>query len=448
MEQLFFMEVLVMGAGYVGLVQGAGLASSGNHVTLVDVSKERVQLLRDGGCPIYEPGLPELLHDGLKHGRLHFHHVEESAFKTAVEKSEVIFLAVGTPEGSDGLPQMGYLFSAASMLVNSGASLDQKVIVVKSTVPVGTGDELEKKFLEQGARPIVVSNPEFLKQGAAVQDFMKPERVIVGTSSDQAAKVLHFIYRPFMMKRDRYLVMSRRSAELVKYACNAFLATKISFINEMSRLSEQVGADIRQIREGMITDSRIGDQFLFPGVGYGGSCFPKDTHALIAQGKRFDTPLKIIQAADDVNEYQKLWSVRRLQKIFGDTLKNKTIAIWGLAFKANTDDLREAPSVYAIHRLVEMGVKIRAHDPIAMTRAKSELSAHLQSGALSLFEDPYDATKGADALLVLTEWQAFRTPTFRRIKELMRGEHLLDGRLIYDPEMVQSAHLQYHGVGL
>jgi len=436
-----------MGAGYVGLVQGAGLASSGNNVTLVDVSAERVQLLRNGGCPIFEPGLPELLQEGIRHSRLHFYHVEDTAFKDAVAASEVIFLAVGTPEGQDGLPQMNYLFSAAKMLVASGHSLNDKIVVVKSTVPVGTGDELEKKFMEHGARPIIVSNPEFLKQGAAVQDFMKPERVIVGTSQDEAAQALHFLYKPFMMKRDRFLVMSRRSAELVKYACNAFLATKISFINEMSRLAEQVGADIREIREGMITDSRIGDQFLFPGTGYGGSCFPKDTHALVAQGNRVDVPMKIIKASDEVNEYQRLWSVRRLQKIFGDSLAKKTIAIWGLAFKANTDDLREAPSVYVIQRLSELGVRIRAHDPAAMNRAKGELKGLIDSGSLSLFEDPYETVTGADALVVLTEWQAFRSPTFRRIKELMKGEHIIDGRLIYDPEIVMKANLQYHGIG-
>lgn len=448
MGDLFEMEVLVMGAGYVGLVQGAGLASSGNHVTLVDVSKDRIKLLRDGGCPIFEPGLPELLEDGFKQSRLEFHHVEDSAFKDAVARAEVIFLAVGTPEGDDGLPQMSYLFSAASMLVAAGHSLTNKIIVVKSTVPVGTGDSLEKRFNEVGARPIIVSNPEFLKQGAAVQDFMKPERVIIGTDSEEAANVLHFLYKPFMMKRDRFLKMSRRSAELVKYACNAFLATKISFINEMSRLSEQVGANIREIREGMITDSRIGDQFLFPGTGYGGSCFPKDTHALIAQGKKFDTPLRIIQAADEVNEYQRLWSVRRLEKIFGSSLKNKTIAIWGLAFKANTDDLREAPSVVVINRLAELGVKIRAHDPVAMNRARVELSTLIERNQLSLHEDPYEAVKGAHALVVLTEWQVFRSPSFRKIKDLMAGDLILDGRLIYDAEIVQSAQLTYHGIGL
>lgn len=437
------MEIMVFGAGYVGLVQAAGLASSGNHVVLVDISKERIDLLRKGGCPIYEPGLENLLKSGAEKSYLQFVHTDDSTFRALKEKAELYFFAVQTPEGLDGIPNLDYLMKAADMLTELPGNLSSKFVVVKSTVPVGTGDRLEAFFKEKGKSPIVVSNPEFLKQGSAVSDFLKPERVVIGAENPVAFEVLGFLHRPFMMKRERIVCMSRRSAELVKYACNSFLATKISFINELSQLAEKLNANIQEIREGMITDSRIGDQFLYPGVGYGGSCFPKDTHALIAQAIVAGSRLGIVEAADQANTKQKMWAVEALQAKLKN-LSGKKIGIWGLAFKPNTDDLREAPSIPIVKSLLAEGVSIKAHDPVARDRFKNE-NPDLK---VELMSNPYEVALGADALLILTEWQEYRTPNFKQLLQTMNNPLIIDGRNIYDRDFLKKQGFDYRGVGI
>ncbi len=441
------MEVAVLGAGYVGLVQAAGLASTGNDVYLADISKERIAKLRQGECPIYEPGLSELLRKGADKGYIHFFEAQSAEFHEKLLTSEVIFIAVGTPEGSDGLPQLNYVLDAADALSKLQTALNDKIVVVKSTVPVGTGDTLEAFFSSKGLHPKVVSNPEFLKQGNAVQDFLKPERIIIGTHDEVARKTLSFLYKPFMMKRERIVLMKRRSAELVKYACNSFLAVKISYINEIARLAESVNADIHEIREGMLTDSRIGDQFLFPGVGYGGSCLPKDTHALAAQAKKAGASATIIEAADQINLKQKLWAFEKLQNYFSDNLKNKRIAIWGLAFKPNTDDLREAPSLHLIQRLIESGAKIAVHDPAALEKFSVTHEKEISDGTIETFKNPYDCIKECNALVVMTEWQEYRTPNFRRIMKELKQPLIVDCRNIYPNAVIHNMGFTHYEVG-
>lgn len=441
------MKIAVFGAGYVGLVQAAGLASTGNTVFAGDVSHEKLEMMRQGKSPIYEAGLEELLESGLKSKRLNFYHVEDAAFKKALQEAQVIFVAVGTPEKPDGSSDMQYIFKVMDQLSTLEGDLSDKVVVTKSTVPVGTGDEIEAYLKKKGKTPVVASNPEFLKQGSAVQDFMKPERVIIGTLDPKAVALLTELHHPFMLKRDRILSMSRRSAELVKYACNSFLATKISFINEMARLAEAMGADIREIRAGMITDSRIGDQFLFPGIGYGGSCLPKDTHSLMVQGRKLQEPMKMMEAIDFVNQRQRRWVADKLEELWGNKAAGKSIALWGLSFKPNTDDLREAPSVQLISRLMEMGVKIQAHDPAAMENIRKMFSAAVYEGKIRLFDDPYEALKGASALALVTEWSEYRSPDFDKIKSELKEPIILDGRNIFDPKGMLEKGFRYRGVG-
>lgn len=442
------MEIAVFGAGYVGLVQAAGLASTGNKVHLIDVKKERVEMLRSGKCPIFEPGLEALLQAGASKAYLDFVHTEDADFKDRLNSSEIYFLAVQTPEGSDGIPKLDYLYSAVDMLNELEGDLSQKIVVTKSTVPVGTGDELDKRFQQKGKKPIVASNPEFLKQGSAVQDFLKPERVVIGAENSVAFEVLGFLHRPFMMKRERIVCMGRRSAELVKYACNSFLAVKISFINEMARLAETLGANIQEVREGMITDSRIGEQFLYPGIGYGGSCLPKDTHALVAQARAAAEKLGIIESADEVNRKQRLWPLEKLKKRFGD-LKSKKIALWGLSFKPNTDDLREAASIPLVKALLEHGAEVFAHDPAAMKNfsVAAEGFGQIRAG-LKLVNHPYEAIDSADALVIVTEWQEYRTPNFNTLKEKMRTAVVVDGRNIYDFDLMKKKGFDYYAVGV
>jgi UDPglucose 6-dehydrogenase len=442
------MEVAVLGAGYVGLVQAAGLASTGNEVNLADISQEKIDQLNRGECPIFEPGLTELLCRGHEKGYLRYFKVDSEEFQNKLHESDIIFIAVGTPQGTDGQADLRYLFSAAEMLLKLGNALNDKVVVVKSTVPVGTGDQLDQFFQSKKFRPKVISNPEFLKQGAAVQDFLKPERVVVGTEDTEARKVLHFLYKPFMLKRERLVFMSRRSAELVKYACNAFLATKISFINEISRLAESVGADIQQIREGMISDSRIGDQFLFPGIGYGGSCLPKDTQALIAQGKLAGVPMGIVAAVEQANQKQKKWVIEKLEKHFGAKLSGQTIAIWGLSFKPNTDDLRDAPSVALLKDLFLKGVRVKAHDPAAMQRTKEIFPNEIREGSLQLCASPYEAAEKASALAILTEWQEYRSPNLKKLAKLLQNPVIFDGRDIFEPEHLKRSGFTHYGVGI
>ena len=442
------MEVMVFGAGYVGLIQAAGLASTGNKVYLVDISKERIDMLRRGETPIYEPGLEKLLQAGSSKSYLEFIHHEDENFEALKKRSEIYFLGVQTPEDEDGMPKLDYLFSAADMVIDTPGDLHEKLVVVKSTVPVGTGDLLEERFAAKGKKPIIASNPEFLKQGSSVSDFLHPERVIVGAENPIAFEVLGFLYKPFMLKRDRSVFMKRRSAELVKYACNSFLATKISFINEIARLSEKVGADIQEVREGMITDSRIGDQFLYPGIGYGGSCLPKDTHALIAQGKKAEIDLPIVRAVDTINKAQRMWPLEKVKDAFDGNLKGKVIALWGLSFKPNTDDLREAPSVPLVEKLLESGALIQAYDPAAMPRFKSHFPSAIQENKIKLLDNPYEASQKADVLIILTEWQEFRTPNFKILKENLNQAILIDGRGIIDPKILAKEGFKSYSVGI
>ncbi|TVQ80660.1 MAG: UDP-glucose/GDP-mannose dehydrogenase family protein [Bradymonadales bacterium] len=441
------MKICVFGAGYVGLVQAAGLASTGNTVFAADVSEEKLKLMREGKSPIFEAGLEELIQAGLQSKRLHFLHVADPAFERALRESRVIFVAVGTPEKPDGSSDLSYLFKVMDQLSSLEGELRDKIVVIKSTVPVGTGDEVEDYLRKKSKFPVVASNPEFLKQGSAVQDFLKPERVIIGTLDPEAMELLAELHHPFMLKRDRIISMSRRSAELVKYACNCFLATKISFINEMARLAEAMGADIREIRAGMITDSRIGDQFLFPGIGYGGSCLPKDSHSLVAQGKALKEPMKILEAIDFVNRRQRAWVADKLEEVWRSDFKGKVIGLWGLAFKPNTDDLREAPSVDLIRRLIGHGAKVQAHDPAAIPNVQKLFAKELKEGSLQLFEEPYDALGGAHALAVLTEWPEYRSPDFDKIKVTLAEALVLDGRNIYDAASLRKKDFTYYGVG-
>lgn len=442
------MNIMVFGAGYVGLVQAAGLASTGNKIFLVDINEDRIKALKRGETPIYEPGLTPLLQSGAEKGYLEFVHTEDENFQTLIDQSEVYFLGVQTPEGEKGLPTLDFLFSAVDRLCESASDLSDKFVVVKSTVPVGTGEQLEERFRSKNKKPIVVSNPEFLKQGSAVQDFLKPERVIIGAEDSRAFEVIGNLYKPFMLKRERNIFMGRRSAELVKYACNSFLATKISFINEMARLSERVGADIQEVRKGMISDSRIGDQFLFPGIGYGGSCLPKDTHALVAQGEAVDIELPVVRATDKTNKMQQLWPFEKITKSFGDDLKDRTIAIWGLSFKPNTDDIRAAPSVPVVEKLIAAGATVKAYDPAATKHFAKRFQKEVAAQQVQLTQNPYEAVQEADALLILTEWQEFRNPNFKTLKESLKQTIVIDGRGIYEKRLLEKEGFDYFGIGI
>ncbi|MGA0164296.1 MAG: UDP-glucose dehydrogenase family protein [Bdellovibrionota bacterium] len=440
------MKVMVFGAGYVGLVQAAGLSSSGNKVSLIDISKERIEALKMGHCPIHEPQLPELLDEGREKKTIEFALVGSAEYQRALKEAEVFFIAVQTPGGEDGYPDLSAFRSVVESISALEGDLSDRIVVNKSTVPVGTGDEVEKMFKSFGKAPVVVSVPEFLKQGSAVVDFLKPERVVIGTDNQMAREKLESLYSPFMRKRDRIIFMSRRSAELVKYACNAFLAVKISFINEVANLSDAVGADVQEVREGMISDSRIGDQFLYPGVGYGGSCFPKDTIGLVTQANRYETPMRITQAAIETNQEQKHWAYRRLIDELDD-LKGKSIALWGLSFKPNTDDLREAPSLYFIEDVIKAGGRVRAYDPVAMENSKHWLQRYLDRGNLELVNDPYEVINSCEALVVLTEWIDFRSPDFDLISKKLHQKLIIDGRNLYDSKELKRHQLRHVGVG-
>ncbi len=442
------MEIAVFGAGYVGLVTGAGLSTSGNHITVLDTVDSRIQGLRKGQLPFFEPQLQELIKQGMAKGHLHFATIGTPDALSALKSVEAFFVAVGTPESPGGKTDLQYVESVVKILCEVEGDLRGRLVVTKSTVPVGTGDWIEGLLAKKSKYPTVVSNPEFLKQGNAVQDFLKPERVIVGTDSHDAIESLRFLYKPYMMKRDRFIAMSRRSAELVKYACNTFLATKISFINEIAQLAERVGADIREIREGMITDSRIGDQFLFPGIGYGGSCFPKDVYSLIHQASESGLELKLSRAARDVNVIQKQWPFEKLKTVFKGSFKGKTICLWGLSFKPNTDDLREAPSLSLIKSLVDAGALVRATDPVATELAAKQFSSEVSEGSVQFFGDAYEAAKGSDALVIVTEWQEYRTPHFAQLKACLKKPLIIDGRNIYESTIVSQKYgFEYHSVG-
>lgn len=432
------MKIVVIGTGYVGLVQGTCLADSGHTVTCVDIDEKKVAMLLRGEIPIYEPGLDELVIRNAKAGRLKF---TTDTAKAVADGAEVVFLAVGTPPGDDGSAELKYLFAAAKTVAQS--LVKPTVVVTKSTVPVGTGRKLQAIFKETAKQPFfIASNPEFLKEGDAINDFMKPDRIVIGCDSEEARKALTSMYEPFVRTDNPILMMDIESAELTKYAANAFLATKISFMNELAALADATGADIEVVRKGMGFDRRIGHLFLFAGVGYGGSCFPKDVKALAALAQEKKVGNVVLQAVEEVNDAQKKVLANRVLERFGKDLKGKRIALWGIAFKPRTDDIREAPSLEIIDELLKHGATVTATDPVAIPNAKK-----LLGDKVAFFEDPYAAIEGADALLVVTEWNEFRRPDFARIKNALRTPVLLDGRNVYDPAHMKELGFEYRGIG-
>jgi UDPglucose 6-dehydrogenase len=439
------MKITVVGAGYVGLVGAACLAEVGNHVLGLDVNAEKIRILKEGGIPIHEPGLLEIVRRNVENGRLSFTtNVEE-----AVGFGEVQFIAVGTPPDEDGSADLQYVTEAAR---NIGRFMNSaKVIVDKSTVPIGTGDmvkaavaeELKKRNLD--IHYSVVSNPEFLKEGAAVEDFMRPDRIIIGTEDPKAIEVMKQVYSPFQRNHERLVVTNLRSAELIKYAANSMLATRISFMNELANLAEIIGADIEMVRQGIGSDSRIGYHFLYPGCGYGGSCFPKDVKALIKTAKDvagFD--LKLLKAVEEVNDLQKFVLPKKVKKQFGEDLKGKHFALWGLAFKPNTDDMREASSRILINELIKAGASITAYDPVAMDEGKRIFKDEKH---LTFADTQDEALKNADALIIVTEWTEFRSPDFALIKSSLKSPMIFDGRNLYDPKAVRALGFNYYPIG-
>jgi len=438
------MKITMIGAGYVGLVTGTCFAEVGNDVLCVDVDERRIGILQGGGTPIHEPGLPEMIARNVKAGRLRF----TTDVDAAVEHGMLQFIAVGTPPDEDGSADMRYVIAAAR---NIGTRMTEyKVIVDKSTVPVGTADRvhatIHDALAERGIRiPFAVaSNPEFLKEGAAVEDFMKPDRVVIGASDERAIALLRAVYAPFQRNHERLLVMDVRSAELTKYAANAMLATRISFMNELANLAEELDADVEDVRKGIGSDPRIGYGFLYPGAGYGGSCFPKDVKALQATARQHGRPLQILAAVEAVNEAQKLRLVEKVTARFGNDLRGMKFALWGLAFKPNTDDMREAPSRAIVGALIERGASVCAYDPIAIDEAKRVFG---ELPALSYAPSPLAAVAGADALIVVTEWQEFQSPDFAALRQSLRQPLLFDGRNLFSPQHVRAAGLEYFGIG-
>ncbi len=431
------MRITIAGAGYVGLVAGACYASTGNNVTMVDSNPARIDMLNAGEVPIYEPGLGELIAESVHAGRLKF----TTDLAQAVATAEVIGIAVGTPPGPDGSADMTYVDAVAEEI---GKGLkDYAVIVTKSTVPVGTSERVCKIIRAQTKVEFdYVSNPEFLKEGSAVDDFLRPDRVIIGTASLRARRIMEHIYGPFMRQGRRILFMDPVSAELTKYACNSMLATRISFMNEMARLAEAVGADIQHIRAGMGSDARIGRAFLFPGLGYGGSCFPKDVQALIHTAEGLGLEAGVVKAAHQANDKQVEFMFGKIKKYFNDDLAGRTFAMWGLAFKPRTDDMREAPSVKLIDKLKQAGAKVAAHDPQAHHTAREILE-----DTITYHDDVYETLTGADGLIICTEWMEFRTPDFKHIAETLKRPVIFDGRNLYDPEYVNEAGLDYVCIG-
>ncbi len=430
------MNVSVLGTGYVGLVTGACLSDTGNHVSCIDVDQAKVKRLQQGDLPIFEPGLDEIVARNTRAKRLEF--LGEG--KEALQKSDVIFIAVGTPQSEDGSSDLRYVFAAVETVCDCVD--DETVLVLKSTVPVGTAAKVKEK-VERATAPLhVVSNPEFLKEGTAVNDFLKPERVVVGTSVQRAREIMSDLYAPFVRSGKPILFMSNESAEMSKYAANSFLAMKISFINELAMLAEKVGADIHEVRKALVTDSRIGSQFLYPGCGYGGSCFPKDVLALIDVGKTHGMELDFFKAVHAINERQKRVLFDKMKSRYNGDLQGKTIAVWGLAFKPMTDDMREAPSVTLINSLLDAGVRVRAYDPVAHHEAR-----RIFADRIELNDDPYETTKGADALAILTEWNEFRTPDFHMLKSSLAQPVIFDGRDLYNPESVKREGFVYHCIG-
>ena len=442
------MNLTIIGTGYVGLVSGACFAEMGNRVNCVDVDQDKIRGLQKGKLPIYEPGLEGIVSRNFAEGRLHF----TTSLAEAVKTSNIYFIAVGTPPGEDGSADLRYVLAVAREI--GSLITDYSVIVDKSTVPVGTADlvraavqeELDKRGIK--VEFDVVSNPEFLKEGAAIDDFMKPDRVIVGTESDRARELMHQLYAPFNRNHERTIFMGVRDAEMTKYAANSMLATKISFINEISNLCELMGVDVENVRRGIGSDSRIGFSFIYPGCGYGGSCFPKDVQALIRMAQDYSYQPEVLLSVEKRNKQQKQWFSRQLEKRFGKDLSGLRFGLWGLAFKPGTDDMREAPSKVLIADLIAAGAKVIAYDPVAMETAVKELPAQwFESGSLTLASNQYDALVDTDALLLVTEWKPFRNPDLAAMRKSMRKQVIFDGRNQYEPEYIVREGFEYFGVG-
>ena len=430
------MNLAVIGAGYVGLVAGTCFAEGGNDVICVDIDEKKIEMLNSGKVPIYEPGLEEMVRRNAEEQRLSF----STDLNSAVKKSPIIFIAVGTPQGPNGNANLDYVRATAKGIARAMDSF--RIVVTKSTVPVGTADQIKQWIAEETAQPFaVVSNPEFLKEGAAVEDFMKPDRVVLGGEQAEALEAVKELYEPFVRTGNPILIMDSRSAEMSKYASNAMLATKISFINEVSRLCEQMNADIGEVRRAISLDRRIGPHFIFPGVGYGGSCFPKDIRAMIGMGGN-DPEMVLLKAVEAVNERQKGLLVEKVKQHFGAKLSGFTFAVWGLAFKPRTDDMRDAPAITVIDSLIEAGAAVHAYDPEATEEAKK-----IFGGRVRYAHRNYDALDGAAALLVLTEWNEFRRPDFGRIKRLLQRPVIFDGRNIYDPVDLAKLGFTYYSIG-
>lgn len=432
------MKVVMIGTGYVGLVTGTCFAESGNEVACVDIDEAKIKALRNGVIPIYEPGLKEQVERNIKAKRLTF----TTEYSEVVPSAQCVFIAVGTPQGEDGSANLNGIWAVTEALAPHLA--EDVVVIVKSTVPVGTNRKVYEKLKELTGREVTVaSNPEFLKEGAAIQDFSKPDRVVVGVTDERASDILHELYQPFLRTDHPFLSMGLESAEMTKYVANCMLATKISFINEMANLCERVGADINDVRRGIGHDQRIGFAFLFPGVGYGGSCFPKDVRALISVAGDHDMDTRILKSVDNVNQLQKEVLFEKIKRHFDGELKGKKIGVWGLSFKPGTDDIREAPSVVLINRLLEAGCQILVHDPVAQENVKKEFGDQLD-----YCEHHYDAIEGVDALAIVTEWNEFRNPDFKFMKHKMNSPVIFDGRNLYSPGKMSKLGFYYSGIGL
>lgn len=431
------MRVAVVGSGYVGLVTGACFAETGNEVICADIDARKVERLKQNDIPIYEPGLEDMVRRNQAEGRLNF----TTDVGAAVAASRVVFIAVGTPPGEDGSADLQHVLSVARTIGKN--MTDHKVVVTKSTVPVGTAEKVRAAIRSETKSAFsVCSNPEFLKEGAAIDDFMKPDRIVIGIDTEEARDAMTELYGPFVRTGNPVLFMDIPSAEVTKYAANAMLATRISFMNQVALFCERVGADVNDVRKGIGTDRRIGQAFLFPGPGYGGSCFPKDVKALIRTGTDVGLGFDILEAVEAVNERQKLVLLGKLASAFGNQLAGKTVAVWGLAFKAETDDMRESPSIPLVEGLLAAGARVQAHDPKAMETARDVFGDRIMYA-----NDPYSATHGADALAIVTEWLVYRNPDFPRLKSLLRRPLIVDGRNLYDPAKLRSQGFEYHGIG-
>ncbi len=431
------MKIAVVGSGYVGLVTGTCFAETGNNVTCIDIDPKKIKMLKDGQIPIFEPGLDLLFDRNTKQGRLKF----TTNLKEGIEGAQVIFLALPTPPGEDGSADLKYILKVADDL---GSILKTYAVIIdKSTVPVGTAEKVTNAIAKNATVDFdVVSNPEFLREGVAVDDFMKPDRVVIGTQSEKAIEIMEQLYEPLVRQGNPIIFMDEKSAELTKYAANSFLATKITFMNEIANLCELLGADVDMVRKGIGTDSRIGKRFLFSGIGYGGSCFPKDVQALAKSAKDADYDFGILNAVMNINQSQKTKLIPKIKAYFEGSLKGKTIAMWGLAFKPNTDDIREAPALVNIDALIKAGAKVQAFDPEAMENVKGAIG-----NKISYAKNQYEALEGADALLIVTEWPVFRSPDFDKVKSLLTNNVIFDGRNLYKPADMKKNGFEYHSIG-